>query len=52
MKVKRYEGECSMLCPDCFPAEKNQWYQFNWRLCGPQSLSGHFREEKNVFAVL
>ena len=51
MKVKRYEGEWSS-CSDCFPAEKNQWHQFNRRLCGPQDQSGHFREEKNVFALL
>jgi hypothetical protein len=26
--------------------EKNPWYPFNRRLCGPQSQSGHCRVEK------
>ena len=52
MKIRRYEDEWSMSCPNCFPAEKNQWYQFNRRICGPQSQYRHFKEDKNVFTLL
>jgi hypothetical protein len=34
--------------PSCFNSKKESLYPLNRRLCGPQSQSGHFGEEKSL----
>ena len=38
--------ECLASRPVRFDPGKGSWYQFNWRLEGPQNLSGPFGEER------
>lgn len=39
-------GDQSVSRPGHFTLAKTHWHPLKWRLCGPQSWSGHFRQWK------
>jgi hypothetical protein len=46
------EGEWSASHSGCFTTMKESWYSLNRQLGGPQSRSGHFWEEKNLWRLM